>query len=151
MSAVDADDVLDEHVDGGRLVADLLEDLEGLLVQADLDAHARDLLGVVAVEAVDVVHDAGLVGLGGGEDEQVLQVLVVAEGRRLQHDLLEQLDQLGGQVGVEEARDGLGHLGRVGGLGHGAVAMTWSTTERRWMLFSLSTNIHSSRSARASK
>lgn len=57
-------------------------------------AHLGDGLGLEAVEAVDVVGDAGGVALEGRDDEQVLQVLVAAERAVLQDDHLEELDEL---------------------------------------------------------
>ena len=79
LSTVNADDVLDKNVNGSRLVVSLLVDLEGFLVQTDVDTRGCNLVGVVAVELVDVVHHAALISLGGSEQKQVLEVLVVAE------------------------------------------------------------------------
>lgn len=122
--ALDRGDVVDEHL--GRLAVQLrlLEDDERLLVQLRADGDVCDVGHVEVGEAVDVVHHARLVRLDGGEDEQVLQVPVVGELRVLQHDLLEQLDQLVGQVGRHEGLDGgrhhVGVLGlREGDLHHG--------------------------------
>ena len=54
-----------------------------------------DVGHVVVVEPVDVVDD-----LDGGQDEQVLQALILAElGVALQYDLLEQFDELVRPVG----------------------------------------------------
>ena len=54
--------------------------------------------------------------LDGGDDEQVLQVVVVGEGGVLQHDLLQQLDQLGLEASLHEALHRHRHLLRVLGL-----------------------------------
>lgn len=52
-----------------------------LLRSSDLS----DLRAVKVVETVDVLHHALAVGLDGGQDEQVLQVLVLGEVRPLRH------------------------------------------------------------------
>ncbi|PNY29194.1 Uncharacterized protein TCAP_00893 [Tolypocladium capitatum] len=119
LGSVDANDVLDKNVDGSRLVIGLLVDLESLLKQTHIYARGGNLVGAVSVQLVDVVHHTRLVCLGGGEQEQVLQVLVVTEGRRLQNNLLEELNKLQRQVVLEEGGDRNGDLGRVGGLGNG--------------------------------
>jgi len=88
-------------------------------VQANLDTDVGNLIGGEVVEPVDVVHDTRLVRLSSGKYEQVLEVLVVAKGRRLQDDLLQQLDQLRREIGIQEARHGLRNLGGVRRLGNG--------------------------------
>mmetsp|Transcript_3712 Transcript_3712/g.9309 ORF Transcript_3712/g.9309 Transcript_3712/m.9309 type:complete len:463 (+) Transcript_3712:1267-2655(+) len=91
----------------------LLVDEEGLLVEAVglAQGDLGNLRTVVVVQAVDVVHHASLVGLDGCQDEQVLQVFVLAEVRGLvQHDLLEELDELVGQVRADESLDSGGNL-----------------------------------------
>ena len=87
--ALDGRDVVDGRL--GRLAVQLglLEDDERLLVQLRADGDVGDVGHVVVVEPVDVVHDARLVGLDGGQDEQFLQVIVLALGAALQYDLLE--------------------------------------------------------------
>ena len=76
----------------------LLIDRERLLEQAMLRRNPRNLVDVVVLELVDVADDLALVGADGGEQEQVLQVAVVAEGRRLYDDLLQELDKLDREV-----------------------------------------------------
>ncbi|GJC99267.1 hypothetical protein ColKHC_08093 [Colletotrichum higginsianum] len=119
LGAVDTHNVLNEDVDSGGLVASLLIDLEGLLVKTDFDTSGRNVGSAEVVQAVDVVHNLTLVCLGSGEEKQVLEVGVVAERRRLQDDLLEQLNELEREIGGKEGGDSLGDLGRVGGLGNG--------------------------------
>mmetsp|Transcript_9515 Transcript_9515/g.21823 ORF Transcript_9515/g.21823 Transcript_9515/m.21823 type:complete len:509 (-) Transcript_9515:2161-3687(-) len=114
--------VLQEHGDGVHLLVGLLVDHEGLLEQLVGDANAGDVRAVEVVQTVDVLHHAGLVGLDGSQDQQVLQVLVVAELGALEHNLLQELNQLVGQVGVHERLDSHGHflsiLARGQGSGH---------------------------------
>jgi hypothetical protein len=51
--------------------------------------------------------------LDGSDDEKVLEVVIVGEGRVLQHDLLQQLNQLCLQARLHEALDRDRHLLRV--------------------------------------
>ncbi|KAI3480029.1 hypothetical protein L1887_57805 [Cichorium endivia] len=119
LAAVDGDNVLDEHVHGVLVLLGLGEDAEGLLVEAVVDGDLGDLLDIIAVEAVDIVHHLALVGADGGEQQEVLEAAVVAERRRLEDDLFEQLDELVRQVGGHEGLDGGRDVVRVGGLGDG--------------------------------
>lgn len=53
---------------------ELSEDGESLLEELVADGDVGDVGGVVVVQAVDVLHNAGAVGLDGGQDQEVLQV-----------------------------------------------------------------------------
>mmetsp|Transcript_108987 Transcript_108987/g.351891 ORF Transcript_108987/g.351891 Transcript_108987/m.351891 type:complete len:1017 (-) Transcript_108987:616-3666(-) len=118
----------EEGVHGLAVQVALLVDEEGLLVEA-VRLSQRDLgdLGaVVAVQAVDVVHDPRLVGLDGREYEEVLQVPVLAEvGGLVEDDLLQELDELVGEVcgdeGLDRGRDLVGAAGLRQGGGHNLV------------------------------
>ena len=114
-------DVVDEDLDGGHVVVELLEDGEGLLKQTRSDGNIGNIRGVVVVEAVDVVHNACAVSLDGGQDEQVLEVAVASELVTLNDDLLEQLDQLVGEICSHESLDGGRHLLRVLRFGKGGL------------------------------
>ncbi len=61
----------------------------------------------------------GKVYLDGCNDEQVLKVVVVAEAAVLQHNLLQQLNELSLQACQHEGLDGHGHLLRVARLWQG--------------------------------
>ena len=110
--------VLEQHFHRLRLEAKLLVNLKSLVehLVADRDlAHRR---AIKVVEPRDVVRDAALVGLDRGDDEQILQVVVVGEGRvGHQHNLLEQLDQLRLQARGHKGLDRDGDLLRVAALG----------------------------------
>ena len=106
VASVDGDNILDKHGDGLEMHVVLLVKRERLLMQTMLDGNVGDLDDIEAVQLVDVVHDAALVGANGGQEEQLLQVAIVAEGGRLEDDLLEELDQLLRQVSREEGLDG---------------------------------------------
>eukprot|EP00951_Prasinocladus_malaysianus_P004511 scaffold31631_cov27-Prasinocladus_malaysianus.AAC.1 len=79
---------------GAYMELELLVDLESLLVELVLDCNLTDSRAIKVVEPVDVVLDAVLGTLDGSDDEEVLQVGVGREGRVLEHDLLQQLDEL---------------------------------------------------------
>mmetsp|Transcript_40808 Transcript_40808/g.97021 ORF Transcript_40808/g.97021 Transcript_40808/m.97021 type:complete len:941 (+) Transcript_40808:1922-4744(+) len=80
----------------------------------------RDLANggaVKVVQSVDVVLDAALFALDGRDDEQVLQVGIGGEGGVLQHDLLQELDELALQVVAHEGLHAHRDLLRVLALG----------------------------------
>ena len=105
--------VLKHNLDGQNLQVELLVDLEGLLEHLVADRNLSDGGPVEVVQAVDVVLHARLVGLDRRDDQQVLQVVVVAEAAGLEDDLLQQLDQLRLQPGCHEGLDRHRHLLRV--------------------------------------
>mmetsp|Transcript_9401 Transcript_9401/g.17147 ORF Transcript_9401/g.17147 Transcript_9401/m.17147 type:complete len:364 (-) Transcript_9401:2308-3399(-) len=80
-----------------------------------------DLRTLVVVQAVDIVHNSGLVGFDSGKDEKVLEVAVVAEllsvvACIVENKAFEKLDELIRQIGVHESLHGDGHLlGALGG------------------------------------
>jgi hypothetical protein len=119
LSAVNRDNVLDEDVHRLEVEVVLAVERERLLVETVLDHDGRDLLNVETLDALDVVHDATLVGADGGEHEELLEVGVVGEGGLLEDDLLEKLDELRGKVGGEERLDGDRDVLRVRRLGNG--------------------------------
>mmetsp|Transcript_1325 Transcript_1325/g.3676 ORF Transcript_1325/g.3676 Transcript_1325/m.3676 type:complete len:568 (+) Transcript_1325:983-2686(+) len=106
--AVDGFDVGEQGVHGLGVEVALLVDQEGLLVEVVRLAQRNlgDGGPVVLVEAVDVVHHARLVRLDRGEDQEVLQIPVLAELRSVHHDLLQELDELVGELGRDESLDG---------------------------------------------
>jgi len=57
-----------------------------------LGSNARNVVGIIVLEFVDVANNLALIGADGSEKEKVLQVLVVAERRRLNDNLLQELD-----------------------------------------------------------
>lgn len=111
----------------------LPEDGEGLLEELVADGDVCDVRGVVVIQTVDVLHDACPVGFDGRQDKKVLEVSerkhedcenlgkhpaifsemtgnyshspVLAEDGVIQDDLLQQLDQLIGEVGSHEGLD----------------------------------------------
>ena len=89
--------------DGDRLLE------EAILAQHD----RRDARAFVVVQAVDVIHDPRLVGLDRHPDQVVLQFLALAGIRVVQDDLLQQLDQDGGELGFDEDPPCDGDLVRV--------------------------------------
>lgn len=80
----------------------LLVNLKGFLVETRVDANIGNLRSIVVVEFLDVVVYSRGIGFDGCEDQEILQVLVLAERRGFEDDLFEQLDQFVGQVGAQE-------------------------------------------------
>ena len=107
---INADDMFDQDVDGVTVRLSLLVNLERFLVETRVDGNIRNLGGIVVVEFLDVIPDAGRIGFDGCENHEVLQMLVLAEGRWFEDNLFEQLDQLIWQVGVQECLDGNGDI-----------------------------------------
>ena len=94
----------------------LLVDHERFLVQSMLGSNLRDLGGIIVLQFVDVPDNFALVCTDGGEKQQVLKIAVVTEGRRLDDYLLEQFDELQGEVGFDEGMDGNRDVVRVSAL-----------------------------------
>mmetsp|Transcript_743 Transcript_743/g.1767 ORF Transcript_743/g.1767 Transcript_743/m.1767 type:complete len:262 (-) Transcript_743:3186-3971(-) len=74
-------DVGKQSLHGLHVEVALLVDEEGFLVEHVrlTERNLGDFWAVVVVQAVDVVHDAGLICLDRCENEQVLQIAVLAE------------------------------------------------------------------------
>mmetsp|Transcript_34688 Transcript_34688/g.90757 ORF Transcript_34688/g.90757 Transcript_34688/m.90757 type:complete len:398 (-) Transcript_34688:1395-2588(-) len=112
--ALDVLDVRQERLHGLGVHVALLVDDERLLEEVVLSQRDRgDVWAIVVVQAVDVVHDARLVGLDRRQDQEVLQVLVLAEIGVVQDYFLKELDQLGGKLGFYEGLHGDGDLVRI--------------------------------------
>jgi hypothetical protein len=118
-SSVERSDMLDENAHRLSVLVVLGVDGKGLLVETLLDSDPRDLVRVVVLEPTDVADDLALVGADGGEEEEVLKRSVVGEGRGFEDDLLEQFDELGGEVVLDECLNGDWDVVRVGRLGDG--------------------------------
>mmetsp|Transcript_18521 Transcript_18521/g.52004 ORF Transcript_18521/g.52004 Transcript_18521/m.52004 type:complete len:364 (-) Transcript_18521:2397-3488(-) len=109
-------DVLQQHQDGLHLFVKLLVDLKCLLCQPMLNRLFGHSGTIKVVQLVDEHFDTAVVGLDGSEDEEVLQVGVVGERSGLQHNLLQQLDQLHMQLLGHEGLDSDADLLRVARL-----------------------------------
>mmetsp|Transcript_10474 Transcript_10474/g.36145 ORF Transcript_10474/g.36145 Transcript_10474/m.36145 type:complete len:1393 (-) Transcript_10474:82-4260(-) len=118
-------EVLQKDLHGGDVEVELLVDEEGLLEELGAHRNLSNGRAIEVVEPVDVVHHPGSVRLDGGQNQQVLQVGVATEGRVLEHNLLQQLDQLvwqvGGHEGLDADRDLLWVLALREGSGHDLV------------------------------
>ena len=102
--------VLDHDLHGLLALGGLLVEGDGLLQQPALGAGARHGDRVDVVELGDIVLHPFLVGLDSGHDQQGLEVLLALELARLQDDLVQQLDQIVRQVGIQEHLHAQGHL-----------------------------------------
>ena len=74
-------------------------------MQTGFSSNPSDLVNIVSVESVDVAHNLALVGTDGGQEEKVLQALVIAEWRRLDDNLFQEFNQLVGQIVLHESLD----------------------------------------------
>mmetsp|Transcript_12955 Transcript_12955/g.36409 ORF Transcript_12955/g.36409 Transcript_12955/m.36409 type:complete len:306 (+) Transcript_12955:758-1675(+) len=110
MSTLQGTHLHQEHLDALHIELELLVDLKGLLIQFMLHSNLPNGWAIEVVEAVDVVLDAGLVALDGCNDEQVLQVGVGGEGRVLEHNLLQELDELCLELSCHEGLDAYRHI-----------------------------------------
>lgn len=119
-SAVDVLDVLDQNGHSLHLHVQLLVDQEGLLGMSLLDAHRRQL-GVEVVQTLDVVGHALGSSLQSGDDQQVLERLVLAELGSLEHQTLQQVQQSIGHLGVHERLHSAAHHLGVLALGQSGV------------------------------
>ena len=115
--SVDVLDVLDQHGHGLHLHVHLLVDQERLLGVALLQAVRSQLRRVEVVQTLDVVGDTLGRSLQTGDDQQVLERLVGAEVGALEHEVLEQVQQGLGHVGLHERLHGAAHHLAVLALG----------------------------------
>ena len=109
--------MLDQDVDSITMRLSLLVNLKSFLVETRVDANIGDLRSVVVVEFLDVVLYSCGIGLDRSENEEILQVLVFAEGRGFKDDLFQQFDQFVGQVGTQERLHGDGYVIWISGFG----------------------------------
>lgn len=88
--------LLEENLDGLDILSEFLVNAESFVIELVLIllGNFGELLTVIVVKPVDVVHDSALVGLDGGQDQQVLEVSVVGEARVVENDSLEEFDEL---------------------------------------------------------
>lgn len=68
------------------------------------------------MQLVDVSDHLSLVCADGGKEQEVLEIAVIAEGRGLDDDLLQQFDELQRKVGFEEGMNSNGDVVRVSAL-----------------------------------
>ena len=81
MSTLDVVLLVKKNLDGFLGLTELFVDTEGLIKELILVllSDSCEFLAIVVVKSVDIVHDLGLIGLDGSQDEQVLEILVVGE------------------------------------------------------------------------
>jgi len=115
-TTIEGDHMLDQDINSLGMLLVLLVDHECFLKQSMLGSDLRDLCGIVVLQLVDVSDNLSLVRTDSGKEHEVLEIAVVAEGRGLDDDLLEQFDKLQRKVGFEEGMDGDGNIVRVSTL-----------------------------------
>lgn len=105
-TSINAHNLVHEHVNGKRMLLVLLVDRKRLFVQAMLNSNACNFRDVVVSELLDVADDFALVRTDRSEQEEVLKVLVFAEGRWLEDNLFQKFDEFNGKVSSQERLDG---------------------------------------------
>ena len=115
-ATIEGNHVLNQDIDCLSVLFVLLVDHERLLVQSMLGSDLRDFGGVVVLQLVDVPDDLALVRTDGSEEQQVLEITIVAEGRGLDDYLLQQFDELQRKIGFEEGMDGNRNIVRISAL-----------------------------------
>ena len=108
--------MFDQNIDSLSVLLVLLVDHERLFIQPMLGSNLWDLGGIVVLQFVDVADDLAFVCTDGSEKQEVLEVAVVAEGRRLDDDLFQQFDEFKRKVSFDERMDGNGDIVWVGTL-----------------------------------
>lgn len=98
----------------------LLVDRERLFVQTMLHGNTCNFRDVVVSELLDVTNDLALVRTDCSEQEEVLEVLVLAEGRGLEDNLFQEFDEFDRKVGSQERLDGDRYVVRICRLRHGS-------------------------------
>jgi len=113
-TTIEGNHMFDQNIDGLSVLIVLLVDHERLFIQPVLGSDLWDLGGIVILQFVDVADDLPFVRTDSGEKQEVLEVAVVAEGRRFDDDLFQQFDEFKGKVSLDEGMDGDGDIVRVG-------------------------------------
>jgi hypothetical protein len=105
--------VIDEDADGVIKDLELFINGESLFKELGLGGDGSNVGSVVVIETLDIFHDERVIGLDGGQQEQILERTVVGEARVLQDDLLEEIDELVGELGIHECTDGNCNVVRI--------------------------------------
>jgi hypothetical protein len=81
--------VLHENIDCLRMLFVFLVDCERLFVKAMLSSNSSNFSGVVIVELVDIANNLAFISAYGSQQEEVLKILVLAERRGLDDNILQ--------------------------------------------------------------
>lgn len=79
-SRADGYNVLDENIDSHPMLIVFLVDRQCFLVKTMIGGNFGNLSGIVILQLVDVSNNLALLGPNSCQKEEVLQVLIVAEG-----------------------------------------------------------------------
>lgn len=109
--------MLDENIDGQSMLFVLLVDGQGLLIQTVLGGDLGNFIRIVVLQLVDVANDFALVSAHSREEQEVLQVAVLAEGGWFDNDFLQELNQLNGEICLDKRLDSDGNIIRVCAFG----------------------------------
>ena len=121
--------MFDQDIDCLSVFLVLLVDHKGLFVQPMLGSDLRNLCDVVVLQLVNVPNDLALICPDGGKKQEVLEIAVVTEGRRLDYDLFEQFNELQGKISFDEGMDGDGHVIGISALWQDSGNNLWHTSQ----------------------
>ena len=104
------------YLNGRRIDIKFLINSKGFLKELATNSNTCNIRSIIIIQTSDVLHNAGLISLYGGEYQKVLKVSVLREYRVLKDNLFEELNQLVGQIGTHEGLDSDGDVFRILGL-----------------------------------
>lgn len=102
--------MLDKNVDSHGMLIIFLIDHKRFLVKPMIRSNLGDFGSIVVLQLVDVPDNLAFVCTDSSEEQQVLEIPVITERRRLNNDLLQKLNKLKREVGSQEGLDGDGDI-----------------------------------------
>jgi hypothetical protein len=88
-SAIDRYNMLHKDIDGQSVLFVFLVDSQRFLVELMLYSNLRNLAGVVILQLVDIIDHLSFVSPDRRQKQEILEVFVVTERRRLDNNLLQ--------------------------------------------------------------
>jgi len=102
--------MLDKDIDSKRMLVVLLVDGQSFFVETMLNSNFGNVSDFVVLKLVDVSNDFAFISTNCCEKEEVLEVFVVAEWRRLDDNLLQELNKFNRKIGLEKSLDSHGDI-----------------------------------------
>src|SRR6267154_1393749 len=78
-ATVNRDNIFHKHINGVHVLLVFLVNREGFLIEAVISSNSGDFSFVVILQLVDIAHNLPLIGTYGSEQQQILEVPIVAE------------------------------------------------------------------------